>query len=81
MTTTRRPPRRSTTEKPPAGRDLLSVGQAAERLGTPERFIRRLIAQRRIRFYRVGRYIRFDARDLDAFVGAGLVEPMDGSRR
>jgi excisionase family DNA binding protein len=59
-------------------RELLSVPQAAERLGTPERFVRRLIAERRIRFYRVGKYVRFDSQDLDAFVGAGLVEPYGG---
>jgi excisionase family DNA binding protein len=58
-----------------AGHDLLSVAQAAERLGTPERFIRRLVAQRRIRFYKVGRYIRFDATDLDTFIDTGRVEP------
>ena len=54
---------------------LLSVTEAADRLGTPVRFVRRLITQRRIRFYKVGRYVRFDANDLDAFVEAGRVEP------
>ena len=81
MPVPRQTTRRATPAAPTQARELLSVPQAAERLGTPERFIRRLIAQRRIRFYRVGRYIRFDSRDLDSFVGAGLVEPMDGSRR
>jgi excisionase family DNA binding protein len=55
--------------------DLLSVAQAAERLGTPVRFIRRLIAERRIRFYKVGRYVRLDAGDLDEFITAGRVDP------
>jgi excisionase family DNA binding protein len=59
--------------------DLLSVPQAAERLGTPERFIRRIIAERRIRFYKVGRYVRFDAGDLDAFIAAGRIDPDDRS--
>ena len=58
-----------------AGHDLLSVAQAAQRLGTPERFIRRLIAERRVRFYKVGRYVRFDIHDLDEFIAAGRVEP------
>jgi excisionase family DNA binding protein len=53
---------------------LLSVGQAAERLGTPIRFVRRLVAERRIPFHRVGRYIRIAESDLDAFVAAGRVE-------
>lgn len=55
--------------------DLLSVPQAAERLGTPVRFIRRLVADRRIRYYKVGRYVRLDTHDLDAFIAAGRVEP------
>lgn len=36
----------------------LTVGQVAELLGTTERFPRRLIAERRIRFVRVGRHVR-----------------------
>ena len=37
---------------------LLTVAQVAELLGTGERFPRRLIAERRIRFVHVGRYVR-----------------------
>ena len=37
---------------------LLTVAQAAELLATGERFPRRLIAERRIRFVRVGRHPR-----------------------
>lgn len=59
--------------------NLLSVPQAAERLGTPVRFIRRLISDRRIRYYKVGRYVRLDAGDLDAFIAAGRIEPDDRS--
>ncbi len=54
---------------------LLTVEQAAERLGTPTRFVRRLIAQRRIRFCRIGRYVRIAADDLADFIEAGRVEP------
>jgi excisionase family DNA binding protein len=42
------------------------------------RIIRRLIAERRIRFTKLGRHVRLDREDLDAFVAAGRVEP-DGS--
>ena len=55
-------------------RHLLDVEQAAVHLGTPVRFIRRLIAERRIRFYKVGRYVRLDRHDLDAFIAEGAVE-------
>jgi excisionase family DNA binding protein len=36
----------------------LTVAQVAELLGTTERFPRRLIAERRIRFVRIGRHVR-----------------------
>jgi excisionase family DNA binding protein len=53
---------------------LLNVEQAAERLGTSTRFIRRLIAERRIPFTKLGKHVRIDAADLDAFIAAGRVE-------
>ena len=37
---------------------LLSVEAAAERLDTTPRFIRRLIAERRIEYHKVGRHVR-----------------------
>lgn len=54
---------------------LLSVDEAAERLGTSPRFIRRLIAERRIAFTKIGRHVRLDTVDIEAFVAAGRVEP------
>ncbi len=54
---------------------LLSVEEAAGRLNTSPRFIRRLIAERRIAFSKIGRHVRLDSADLDAFVAAGRVEP------
>ncbi|PPI95405.1 DNA-binding protein [Nocardia nova] len=50
--------------------------QAAEYLGTSERFIRRLVAERRIVFYKVGRHVRFKVTDLEGFAQAGRVEPV-----
>jgi excisionase family DNA binding protein len=55
---------------------LLTVAQAAELLGTTERFPRRLIAERRIRFVRVGRHVRIPESALAEFITAGLVEPV-----
>ena len=54
---------------------LLTVEQAAERLGTSTRFIRRLIADRRIAYHKVGRHVRIAEADLINFVAAGRVEP------
>jgi excisionase family DNA binding protein len=55
---------------------LLTVAEAAERLNTTERFVRRLVEERRIAFTRLGRHIRLAESDLDAFVAAGRVEPV-----
>ena len=54
---------------------LLTVDEAAERLGMSARFICRLIAERRIASTKLGRHVRIAARDLDAFVASGRVEP------
>ena len=53
---------------------LLTVDEAAERLGTSVRFVRRLIAERRIAYVRVGRHVRIAEADLASFVAAGRVE-------
>ena len=54
--------------------ELLTVKEAADRLGTAERFIRRLIFERRIPYTKLGRHVRIATRDLDSFVRAGRVE-------
>jgi excisionase family DNA binding protein len=53
---------------------LLTVEEAADRLGTSVRFVRRLIAERRIAYVRVGRHVRISEADLASFVAAGRVE-------
>jgi excisionase family DNA binding protein len=58
---------------------LLTVEQAAERLNTKPRFVRRLIAERRIEFHKVGRHVRISESALAAFIEAGRVEPMEAS--
>jgi excisionase family DNA binding protein len=54
---------------------LYTVEEAAQRLNTTPRFIRRLIAERRIAFTRLGRHVRIQADVLDEFITAGRVEP------
>lgn len=56
--------------------ELLTVDEAAERLGTSPRFPRRLITERRIAFVRVGRHVRIPAAALEAYVRDNTVEPM-----
>ena len=60
---------------------LLTVDQAAELLGTTERFPRRLIAERRIVFVKVGRHVRIPERALEEFVAANTVQPITARRR
>ena len=55
---------------------LLTVEAAAERLSTSPRFIRRLIAERRIEFVKVGRHVRIRASVLDDFIASGVVAPI-----
>jgi excisionase family DNA binding protein len=55
---------------------LLSVREVAELLGTSERFPRRLIAERRIEFVRVGRHVRIPVSALRGFIKEGTVEPV-----
>ncbi len=55
---------------------MLTVEQAAQRLGTKERFVRRLVAERRIRFYKVGKYVRFHPDDIAEYIRAGQVDPI-----
>jgi excisionase family DNA binding protein len=59
---------------------LLSVAEVAELLGTTERFPRRLISERRIRFVHVGRHVRIPESAIAEFVAEGVVEPASEPR-
>ncbi len=59
---------------------LLSVGQLAGRLGTTPRHVRRLVAERRVPFVKVGRLVRFDPDDIAVWLdgrrvgGSGAID-------
>jgi excisionase family DNA binding protein len=58
----------------PAGADeLLTPSQAGDYLRTGERFVRRLIAERRISYVKLGKYVRLQRSALDAFIESGRV--------
>lgn len=64
----------------------LTLPEAAEYLNVSERFMRRLVAERRIAFHKLGHLLRFHVADLDRLLAAGRVEPEQpradmGSRR
>ncbi len=69
MTPTRTPEPSLCPIAPSGGRRrLLHIDAVAEQLSTSVRHIRRLVHERRIPVVRVGRLIRFDPVDLDAWL-------------
>ena len=56
---------------------LLTIDQAAERLNVTSRFIRRLIAERRIDYLKIGKFIRFRSDELDDWVEQQRIEHLD----
>lgn len=54
----------------------LSAEEAAAYLNVSVRFVRRAASERRLRHFRVGKFVRFDPVDLDAF--ASVREPCPG---
>ena len=64
----------------PSADRLLTVEAAAERMSTSTRFIRRLIAERRIAYVKIGRHVRITEADLGAFIEDGRIAPMDASQ-
>lgn len=65
-------PRRS--PEAASGTELLDVAHAASYLTVSERFVRRLVAERRVPYVKLGKFVRFHRTDLDAFVAQGRVE-------
>jgi excisionase family DNA binding protein len=47
---------------------LLTIDQLAERLGVSIRHIRWLIAERRVPYLKVGRFVRFDPAEIAAWL-------------
>ena len=53
----------------------LTLREAAAYLNVTERYMRRLVAERRIAYHKVGRLLRFRVADLEELLQAGRVEP------
>lgn len=47
---------------------LIGVDALALRLGVSERFVRRLVAERRIPFFKIGKFVRFDPAEIDGWI-------------
>ncbi|MFF5537291.1 helix-turn-helix domain-containing protein [Streptomyces cinerochromogenes] len=55
---------------------LLTVAEAGDLLGTGERFVRRLIAERRIRYVKLGRPVRIPESAIADYIEVRTVEPV-----
>lgn len=55
-------------------RELLDMQEAADHLTVTPRFVRSLVAERRVPFLKVGKFVRFDTTDLDAWLDSCRVE-------
>ena len=56
---------------------LLTMAEVAEWFGTGVRFPRRLVAERRIRFVKVGKHVRFPESAVREFLEAQTIEAVD----
>lgn len=59
---------------------LMTVAEAAEYLATSERFVRRLVSERRIPFVKVGRHVRIRLSAVDSFLAAGSIDAVRAVR-
>lgn len=59
--------------------DLLDIHEAAHRLGVTVRYMRRMTEEKRVRYLKVGRLIRFRPSDLQAFLKQVEVEAVTSS--
>jgi excisionase family DNA binding protein len=69
-------PRRTAAAPEQLPPELLTIDKAADRIGMSARYVRRLVSERRVPFYRLGRAVRIDPADLAAHVTAGRIEPI-----
>lgn len=54
---------------------LIDTEALAGRLGVTERFVRRLVDERRIPFLKIGKFIRFDPDEIAAWIDEHRVAP------
>lgn len=58
---------------------LLTIDEAADRLRTSARFVRRLIEERRIAYVKLGTHVRIECAELTAYISASRVVPANRS--
>jgi len=60
--------------------DLLTSDEVAARLKTTVRFVRRLVAERRIAYVKVGRSVRFEPAAVAEYIERNKVVPINRSK-
>jgi len=55
---------------------LLDVAEVAERLSVSQRFVRRLVSERRIPYRKLGKFVRFDADEVEEWVARTRIEAL-----
>lgn len=56
---------------------LINTEEAALHLGVTPRYVRRLVSERRIGFYKVGKFVRFDPTELDLWLSDRYVRTVN----
>ncbi len=46
----------------------MAIDATADRLGVSVRFVRRLVAERRIPYVKVGKFVRFDPSEIEVWI-------------
>jgi excisionase family DNA binding protein len=59
---------------------MISVEQLADELGVTVRYVRRIIAERRISYVKVGHLIRFPRAEVERWIEANRVYALRGRR-
>lgn len=59
---------------------LIDMATAAEHLGVSLRHVRRLVAEKRIPYVKVGHFVRFDPAELRRWIDERRVEPTQPAR-
>lgn len=54
--------------------DLMDIQQLADRLGVGVRYVRRLVAERRVPYIKLGHLLRFDPTDINAWIERAKVD-------
>ena len=58
----------------PPGERLIDINELADRFGVRVRYVRRLVAERRIPYIKLGRLLRFDPAEVDAWIDRARIQ-------